>query len=127
MCYQINKATKDANREIRAAHLASVGRKRNETFPSRLCSMFSLLKARQICMFLFEDLRLKGFIRNRGSPGSGGIYNAFSFLNSLIIVGLASHQVCSFRRGWKQGKHQSQNEGFIPAANIHSAPEWRLV
>ncbi len=28
ICYQINKATKDANREIRAARLASVGRKK---------------------------------------------------------------------------------------------------
>lgn len=30
MCYQINKATKDANREIRAARLASVGRKKKK-------------------------------------------------------------------------------------------------
>lgn len=79
MCYRINKATKDANREIRAAHLASVGRKRNETFPSRLRSVFSLLRARHICMFLFEDLLLKDFTRSRGPASSVGIHNAFSF------------------------------------------------
>lgn len=55
MCYQINKATKDANREIRAARLASVGREINETFPSRLCPVFSPQRARHrfVC-FLFD-------------------------------------------------------------------------
>lgn len=37
MCYKINKATKDANRKILAARLASAGRKRNERFPSTFC------------------------------------------------------------------------------------------
>lgn len=53
MCYQINKATKDANREIRAARLASVGRKRNETFPSKLCPMFSPLRAARTDLYVF--------------------------------------------------------------------------
>lgn len=82
MCYQINKATKDANREIRAAHLASVGRKRNETFPSRLCPhVFFAESEMQIRTFLFEDFVLEVFTRNWGPSGSVGIHHTFSFSN----------------------------------------------
>lgn len=86
MCYQINKATKDANREIRTARLASAGRERNETFPSRLCPhVFFAESEMQICMFLFEASVLEVFTRNWGPFGSVGIHHAFSFSNRHIF------------------------------------------
>lgn len=83
----------------------------------------------QICMFLFEDLVLRVFTRIRGPPGSTGIHHALSLWNSpIFFVGLASRQVLQrAKRGWKQGRHLSQYGGFIPAAKMRSAPEWRLV
>lgn len=84
----------------------------------------------QICMFLFEDSGfLKVFTRSRGPPGSVGIQPAFSLWNSHMLcfffVGLARRQVC--REVGSRGDIWAKMEGFIPAANIRSAPEWRLV
>lgn len=87
MCYQINKATKDANREIRAARLASVGRKRNETFPSRLCPVFSPLRARHRFVCFLFDFGFESLCK-----GSGALPAAWEYTMHY------SHQVCSMSR-----------------------------
>lgn len=64
MCYQINKTTKDANREIRAARYASAGRIRNETFRSTICPAFSPQRVGLtfICFLFFKVCFIHSFL-----------------------------------------------------------------
>lgn len=93
-CYQINKATKDANREICAARLASVGRKRKWNISIKtLPRAFSAESETPICMFLFED-SVFACLRKESGPRSVA-WEYTSNWSGLLFAGLASHRVCS--------------------------------
>lgn len=87
MCYQINKATKDANREIRAAHLASVGRKKKWNISIKALPLVLSAESRgnRFVCFCLKIRFLKVFTRNQGPPGNAGIHHAFSLWNSPIF------------------------------------------
>lgn len=131
MCYQINKATKDANREIRAARLASVGRKKKWNISIKaLPRVFSAESSEN----RFVCFCLKTRVFWKSSQGAGALLAAWEFSLRLVsetvtccdfFVGLARRQVC--REVGSRGDIWAKMEGFIPAANIRSAPEWRLV
>lgn len=102
MCYQINKATKDANREIRAAHLASVGRKKKWNISIKALPLVLSAESREnrfVC-FCLKIWFLKVFTRNQGPPGYVGIHHAFSFWKSPIfslVSFVAKFAVCKKR------------------------------
>lgn len=106
MCYQINKATKDANREIRVARLASVGRKKKWNISIKaLPRVFSAESEenRFVCFCL--KIWVWVFTRNRGPPGSMGIQRAFGFWNSPIFCWVSkSPSLQCVKRGWEQGE-----------------------
>lgn len=130
MNYQINKATKDANREICVAHLASVGRRRNEAFPSKLCPIFSPLRPERTDLYVF--VRRLAFESRHKEPGpqqQRGNSPYIHFLQQspfLLVQRVAKFEACKKER-LEKVENLSQNGGFGHAFNTRSATGWRMV
>lgn len=118
MCYQINKATKDANREIRAARLASVGRKKKWNISIKaLPRVFSAESSEN----RFVCFCLKTRVFWKSSQGAGALLAAWEFSLRLVSETVTCcvffcwvSEAPSLQRGWEQGRHLSQDGGVHP-------------